>query len=388
MDSVTFDTVEPWQAVVRLGDDPGGIALNSAKAGESVKILAKTLLTSYDDNHRRFFNQILYGLLKVDRHDINQVLVVIRQSEFRTYFDFPMMMKARAKGNIREDSAVHTKDILDITEVDFRDDTRCLDIRDGDKIAWLFRIGWSFGLYFDFTGKMKISELRSELGRSYRRVLFYSHYEFLQSEGKFARMLEHGWFPFAQILDDEFEKLMLHIDDPDNLNSIEEEIANSFTRERIHRFTQYWWKNEIFRDKQALLEAGIHAYLSGDDQGTINCISNLTPQIEGIIYLDYHRKMGNAPTTAQWRKYLEQRANESFPDPWSLGFPGRFLEYVKNVFLRSFDIESGDVELSRHSVAHGVACRESFTRIRALQLILTLDQIRYCLQRPKLPDED
>ena len=388
MNPATFDRAMPYEPEIRLGDDPAGISLNSARSGEQVEVLARTLLISYDDHHRHFFNQILYQLLKLERHNLDQVLVVIRKKTFFTYYNFPVMMKVRAKGNIRAGTAFHTRDILDITEVDFSDDICSIDIRDGDKVVWLFRIGWSFGLYFDFTGRMNTSDLRGELGRCYRRILFHSHYEFLLSQEKFDRMLECGWFPFAQILDNEFEKLMLNMHDAGNLNSVEEEIANSFTEERILSFTQYWWRIDMFRDKKDMIVAGIDAYLSGDDHGIINCIPNLTSQVEGIIRLDYHKNVGSAPTTEQWREYLQQRANESFPDPWSLGFPRRFLEYVRNVFLRPFDVESGDVRLSRHSVAHGVAGREAFTKIRALQLILTLDQIHYCLQRPQVSDDD
>ena len=388
MNADTFDETKPYEPEVRLGDDPAGLLMSSAKDGEQAKVLRKAFFTSYDDNHRHFFDQILYCLLKLDRQELNRVIVVIREKQYHIYHAFPMIMEVRAKGDIPAGGIVLKKHILDIRAVRFKDAIFDLDLRDGDKFAWLFRIGWSFGLYFDFTGKMKTSELWLELGWCYRKIMFHSLYSFLSVQENFDRLLDIGWFPFAQILDDEFESLRFGIDDTENLKAIEEGIADSFTKERIMGFTKYWWKNDIFREKKDLITAGINAYLGGGDDGIINCITNLTSQIEGIVRLDYHRKMGKAPTTDEWKKYLKVRASESFSDPWSLGFPGPFFAYIEKVFFRPFDIEMGDVELSRHSVAHGVANREGFTRIRALQLILTMDQIHHFLQSHPVTEGD
>ena len=388
MNAETFDEMKPYEPKVRLGDDPGGFSMNSAKKGEQVKVLTKAFFTSYEDNHHHFFDQILYRLLKLERQELNRVIVVIRNKQYHIYYNFPMMMEARSKGDIVAGSVVFKKEILDIRAVRFKDAIFDLDIRDGDKFVWLFRIGWGFGLYSDFTGKMKTAELWPELGRCYREIMFHSLYSFLSAQENFDRLLDIGWFPFAQILGDEFESLKFGIDEPQDLKAIENRIAESFTKERIMSFTKYWWKNDIFREKKDLITAGISAYLSGEDDGAINCITNLTSQIEGIVRLDYHRKMGKAPTTDEWKEYLRVRASESFSDPWSLGFPGPFLGYIEKGFFKRFDIEKGDVKLSRHSVAHGVANRAGFTRVHALQLILTMDQIHYFLQNHQVSEGD
>jgi len=57
--------------------------------------------------------------------------------------------------------------------------------------------------------------------------------------------------------------------------------------------------------------------------------------------------------------------------------PESFLEYLQNVVFANFDVEKGDFDLSRNSASHGVASDEQYTRSRALQAILILDQI-YC----------
>ena len=56
-----------------------------------------------------------------------------------------------------------------------------------------------------------------------------------------------------------------------------------------------------------------------------------------------------------------------------------FTNYLKNFLFKNFDLESGKIDLSRHSLAHGVAKEEDYTRVRALQMILILDQIYFYL---------
>ena len=52
-------------------------------------------------------------------------------------------------------------------------------------------------------------------------------------------------------------------------------------------------------------------------------------------------------------------------------------ELLDTFLFRGFDLEHGTVDLSRHSVAHGVAAADQYTRIRALQVILSLDQMHH-----------
>ena len=59
----------------------------------------------------------------------------------------------------------------------------------------------------------------------------------------------------------------------------------------------------------------------------------------------------------------------------SLLFPVPFLQYLKDVVFPGFSVEMGEVGLSRHTSSHGVAKAEQYTKTRALQLILILDQI-------------
>ena len=54
---------------------------------------------------------------------------------------------------------------------------------------------------------------------------------------------------------------------------------------------------------------------------------------------------------------------------------------MENIF-KEFDPETGEVDLSRHSALHGVALGEDYKPERALQALLTLEQIYFYLSTP------
>jgi hypothetical protein len=61
----------------------------------------------------------------------------------------------------------------------------------------------------------------------------------------------------------------------------------------------------------------------------------------------------------------------------SLFFPLQFLKYLKDVVFPNFNVETGEVGMSRNTSSHGVADVAMYTKERALQLILILDQIYF-----------
>lgn len=389
----TCDMKKIYQPDVQEVGDLLGLSMNAAMKGQQVKVLCKAFFTSYEDNHRHFFNQILNQFPGLDTQSLNQVLIVIRDKKAYIYKDPPLILKVKPKVDVQAGDAVYEEQILDIVEAQFQDSTSTLDIENGDKFVWLFRVDWSFGLYFDFSGHLTTDQLWIDLGRYYRTLRFYSLYSLLSTQDNFRYLFNLGWFPFIQILGGKYNQLMLGINDPKGIKITEEQVVLSFTDERIENFTKYWWQSEIFEGKKELITAALNAYKRGDSEGVISCIKTLTSEIEGIIRLDYHRSMGSDakrhPKTRDLEQYMLDRGKENFSDTGSLGFPGLFVKYIGDVFFKGFDIAENDVDLSRHSVGHGVVSQEKYTRVRALQLILILDQIYFFLQhRQSTPEPD
>ena len=75
------------------------------------------------------------------------------------------------------------------------------------------------------------------------------------------------------------------------------------------------------------------------------------------------------------------KGNSNFSDSDSLGFTSQFYKYLDNVVFKGFNLDTGEIDLSRHSVAHGVAKFDSYDQVRALQAILILDQLYFFMGR-------
>ena len=73
--------------------------------------------------------------------------------------------------------------------------------------------------------------------------------------------------------------------------------------------------------------------------------------------------------------YVIEKGSKKASSEQSLFMTLPFLQYLKEVVFANFDVNQGKVELSRHSSSHGVAEVEKYTKERALQTILILDQI-------------
>lgn len=365
-----------YKAEIKKVENLAGFVEKAARSGESVSVVSRAFLTSFDQFHSKMMREAARLFVGQDR-EINNLLVVIRNQEARIYRKFPLTLFIKAKTDIKQYHAVFKHQILDIEGVQFKDIYFDLDVQDGDKFLWLFRNDFSFGLYFDFSGKLKASELSQILGKCYRSLEYYAIFTYFQESNNSKALFTKGWFPFVQLIGNELEKLISTTFD--DVDVVAESIINSFTKERIEAFTKYWWSNSIFADKRKIISAGISAFLSNSEDGDINCIKNLIPEIEGIIRLSYHKDNNKKPSTEELKKYLIGKAKEKFPSDDSFGFTGLFADYLNDVIFKGFDVENGSIDFSRHSVGHGVAKEDHFTRSRALQCILTLDQIYFYL---------
>ena len=359
-----------------------GLAMNVARPGDNVKVRQTGFFSSYDDDHRPYFGQILGQFAGLGRRP-NELLVVIRDSKARIHKAVPLMLMVRAKDAIRSGRAVYEDQILDIEEVRFRDALFEVDIRDGDKIVWLFRVDWSFGLYFDFSGTLETADLWKTLGQCWRAMHFHAVYAFFDDPANPDRLIDRGWFPFVQLSTEEFRQLRHGIGEPSELEAIENHIVDAFSADRIDRVSRSWWVNPAFRDKRAIIEAGLNAYKEGGAEQVINCIKNLVSEVDGIVRLHFHRSMGRRPSMSEFMAYVLDLGRDAYPSSGSLAFPELFRDYLERFLFRAFDIEGGMVELSRHSVTHGVAEADEYTRKRALQVILSLDQIHHYIMSSK-----
>lgn len=360
-----------------------GVAVENAKKGEQVKVLSKA---SFISDQAEFYNyteqisNIFLGKAKVLIDAVYQFLVIIHKDLSADLYinDFPVVVEIRAKGEIKKGEAISRNDIADIKKLTFPD----IKIEKTDKVIYCFKVGWKFALSFDLDRQhdLEIDKMQLELGALYRYLQFQYVYKVLESATQFDEMIRDGWFPFIEIIGEDYKKICDFYQNQFDFDNKMKKLIDSFDQNRIEKITKKWWKNNIFKDKQSLIDAGIKAYLQDDESGFINCIKNLSSEIEGIIRLHYLDETGRGRASfSDIMDHLINKGKAKSGSDDSLFLPDPFLKYLKDVFFANFDLKKGDVKLSRHSSSHGVAKPEDYKKMKALQTILTLDQVYFYL---------
>ncbi|MCJ7507956.1 MAG: hypothetical protein MUO85_04405 [candidate division Zixibacteria bacterium] len=374
-------------------EDIDGVITENAKYGDIVNVLTRTLLTSDDPRFYQYLESISNIFLKgIFIDGVYQFLIVIHESLSADLYinDFVVSIETRLKrADIKVGEVVTQNDIADIRKVKFPD----IEIKDTDKIIYCFKVGWRFGFFFDLTPrpkpiggtqpigvkKLDIEEMALSIGELRRYLSFYHVYKVLESDAQFEEMKKDGWFPFIEILAREYKELSEAYQNKFDFENQIRVVVDTFTEERIKKITEKWWAKQIFADKKTLIEAGIGAFTQNTTNGFVNCIKNLWTEIEGILRILYLTETGKGQnvTSNELSEYIVEKAKDKTGSGYSLFLALPFLKYLQDVVFPSFNIERGTPDMSRHTSSHGVAGAQDYTKNRALQLILILDQIYF-----------
>ena len=301
--------------------------------------------------------------------------------------DFQVATTVRLKRDIENfevGALIWHSDIADVHELDFPD----IDIQDTDSVICCLKVGWKFLLYFNFVDRGRRTDLASmqiDLGRLHRYLRFQDVYRTLEAKACVQDMMDDGWFPFVEILGKDYEELAAAYQNersaPDNTVRT---LLDSFDESRIKGMTEKWWRNHLFREKRKFLQAGIEAFLRRTESDYISCIKNLYTEMEGILRFHYFQDTGEGSEIGQKQliPHLIETGKCTAKSDDSLISPEQFLTYLTDHVFGNFNLETGSVELSRHSSSHGVAPAEDYTEAKALQALLILDQIYFFLPLP------
>ncbi|MGB3479219.1 MAG: hypothetical protein WBB67_08660 [bacterium] len=363
-------------------DNVVGFTISNAREGEQVRILPKAAITSDEQEFYLYIEQIAASFLNknnIPSDSVYQFLIIIHQDLSADLYinDFQAIAEIMSKKDIIEGDLARECDIADIKSLKFPE----VKIIETDKIVYCFKVGWKFGLFFDLDRRqpLDLDDLYLRIGILYRYLRFQYVYNLIEKEPHYGEMVKDGWFPFVSLLGSEFRSLIELYKNKFDFNSKIDRFVDTFDKARLDRIINKWWNKEIFKEKQSILQAGIDSFLEKSDKGHINCIKNLYSEIDGIIRILYFRDSDKDEriTTQKMLGYILKRAREKSGDDLSLLLPYKFFEYLKDIAFADFDLEKGKIDLSRHSTSHGVASAESYTKMKALQAILILDQIYF-----------
>ncbi len=360
-----------------------GVSATAARGGDKAKIWTRMSLTSDELMFHVIVESISGVLVHAARENgsgirpdqVDTLLLVIKPDNSAELWadTAAVTMQVILNRSVERGSVIFERDVSDIVGMWFPD----VGITVGDRILCLFRTKWSFALFFDFDREhpLDISAAQRDLGTLHRRLYYRHLYEMVESQVNMQRLAKSGWFPFAEIIGHEIKEIANHSKAEFDLSELDEKVLGSFDDARIEKIFNRWMVKPVFKEKEKILKPAIEAYKRGEP---VVVLKTLLTEIEGVLQSAHRRKHGkSAANLKALFTFATASAKERAGTGESLLFPASFVDYLNAHTFNHFDPDAiGDIA-SRHAVGHGAADADSYTQIRALQAILTLDQLAF-----------
>lgn len=362
-----------------------GVSSSAATKGDTVKIWTRMSLTSDDSMFHTIAESISGALIHavqengsaIKPEQVHTLLLVIKPDNSAELWadTAAVTMQARLNRSVDRGEPIFSHDVSDVVGMWFP----MAGITEKDRVLCLFRTKWSFALFFDLNRDrpLDIEAAQRDLGTLYRRLCYRHLYEMVENETNMDRLVGNGWFPFAEIVSNEFAEVAKHSNSGLDLSELEQKILASFDDKRIEKIFARWMSKPEFREKEKILRPAVDAYKRGE---SVVVLKTLLTEIEGVLQSAHRMKHGkSARNLKALFAFAAASAEERAGIGDSLLFPTSFVEYLKTHTFDHFDPDAVGNSASRHAVGHGAASADSYTQIRALQAILTLDQCAFYL---------
>lgn len=374
------ETRPKYNFEIKINGSLTGFALDAGRGGKDIKVAQRGFFTPFDgeifytilDDISKMFLRDWMIRAKKNESSIDNCLIFIgTENKAKVNINIPALWDLISKRKIESESVVTTEDIADIRRINFPG----IQIESNSGVIYIFSQGWMRGLYFDFMpiqpqSTHKLGELGSLFASLHSYLLFPEVYR-VEPQVR-EQMFKTGWFPFIRILGWRFKKVYEAIKHDFPLEEEAIKVVESFDDKSIREMLDAWMTKDLFVKHETFIKKGIEEFIEKD---YISAIHILYPRIEGLmryIYLGEKEK----PIAVRLVDKLTTITKEKSVN-YNLYFPDDFSDYLKQFYFSSFDLDKGEIDLSRHSLAHGVARVEDFSKIGAFQAILILDQIFY-----------
>ena len=366
---------------IDLGNPPAGFALKSAKKGELVQLVYREFISTEDG---QYFIHRLEGLAnsilermpsQIKPSQVDHMLVIYNSDGKATVCVNKLEVRALAQvtRSVQAGENVYKDDLSGIKSFDIG-----VSIPIDSGFLFLFSVGWRKGLFYDFgpicgpDAEVRKYDINSVLAQAYCHVLFQERFSVTDAE--WASLFSSQWFLFLGLRDSTINTLISYIRsgmDPDEkLNDIVSEV-----KERVPQMLNSWCKHSAFLPHMEILERAIDRF---QDDDHISCTGLLFPRIEGILRT-HHSCLGIQKSPSA-KNLTESAVADKIQTEISLLLPHRFDDYLRSVYFKNFDPNSRDIDVSRHSVSHGVATASKFDKKSAVIGILIIHQLFYFLE--------
>lgn len=361
-----------------------GFAVSLARGGETVKVWTRLSVTSDESIFHKLveeFADAIRGMSKpgesvVDIKRANVVLLVIRHDLTADLWvdSAAISLLCAVRRAVSSGEVIFENDIADVAAMSFPD----VNIEKSDKVLCIFRQDWRFGFAFDMNpnGDLDLDNFNRTLGALYRTLKYKHLYQFLSNQDAFNELVGRGWFPFVETIGSEFMKILSHYESGFDISEVEQEIVASFTSERLTRVYERWQSKQHFATRSLILKSALDSFERKD---AISAIKIILTEIEGVLNDAYRAENnGVGARLKTLLEFAEKSGERKAGGSETLFLPLAFGHYLRKCAFADFDPVSKDgTASSRHAISHGEAPQESYTMVRALQVLLTLDQLAF-----------
>jgi hypothetical protein len=385
--SSTKYTEEKMPYEIKLDYLPAGITAESVKEGENVTIITREFTSSEDGDifikrlegtPSDIINYVAKQVIKspISYSQIDHLLALIKKDQSATVYineipiatDVLIKSAGKKKGEI-----IYQDEIAEIINVRFDG----INIPDDVGVVFLFSIHWRKGLFFDFSSfsdsyKTRGYEFETLIGQFFS----YLHFQdlFKISDLAWENLFSQKWFPFMTLKNETVKDMISHANNGWDIDVLIEKISNELA-EMLPIALERWKTNDLFKDEMQFFETAAKRFLEED---YVSSSSILFPRIEGLL-----RKVQNSsnPSLKASQKNLIKTLGENFPEErksYSFLLPFKFQMYLDEVFFKNFDTSMA-VEISRHSVSHGVVPINEFNQKSSIIALLIIDQLYFYL---------
>ncbi|MDI6624484.1 MAG: hypothetical protein QME55_07125 [Brevundimonas sp.] len=359
-----------------------GIAAEAKPKGvETASIWNRLAITS----DHPVFHRVVEGLGRVLNYKLDQaearqhidransVVVVIKpDNTAKVWLDgAAVIIEMLALRDMPAGSPVYDRDIGDVTGLWFPS----IEVETHDRLIVIFREGWRFALFFDFTRDLPIEDAKRALGQLYRLLKYRELYDLLGNSDQFDRLIKAGWFPFTEIVSADFRELLGACENGFDFDDAEEKLLAKFDPDRLDRMLARWAAKPHLASREPLLREAVETFKDGK---SISVLKIILTEIEGVLRDAHKAATGESAKLPALLKFAATSGERRAGAPDTLLFPAAFCRYLESYTFANFDPnqDAGSAG-SRHAVGHGAAASASYTRIRALQALLTLDQLAF-----------
>jgi hypothetical protein len=317
--------------------------------------------------------------------NVNHYLAIIRPDSTGAIYINELNFQSRSlpKRPVNAGQPLSFDDLADVKEMRIYLQDQRIVVPGDCGIALFFGVGWRRGLFYDFSplamppasGVPRDYDIETLLGQYYTYLGFQGRLQIADADWK--QMLQQRWFPFISLKMRTIQEILSHVRNglavDDLLPKIHQEVLAGLDGE-----LGKWQENLVFKDHMEFLRRAAERYKEGD---YISAVSILFPKIEGILR-GFHgapRSRGRIGQSALIQAAIDNNPNVQHEH--CLLLPARFREYLSEVFFEDFDPKNPE-NLTRHTVAHGVAPVTDFN-LKGITLgFLILQQLSYYLISP------